>query len=127
MPYNRPGRGVYVTNDSGGVIQHGTPVAIDNYVGVALKQKAPGWDSLVADETEIENGEQFFLITKGIVQVDTVTGFAKGDAVYIDDSTNTLTETSTDNIKFGRVHEVAGERGTPTGKVRIDLDAKDSF
>jgi len=62
------------------------------------------------------------------VQVNTVAGFAKGDAVYITAATGVLTETSAGNVKFGRVVEVVGDgRGVPTGKVRIDLDAKDSF
>jgi hypothetical protein len=126
MPYNRPGAGVYVTNGGTSVL-HGAPVKIANFVGVAVKQR-PSIPPAVSptDLKTIAASEQFFLITKGIVQVDNVTGFAKGDAVYIDGS-NVLTESSSGNTKFGRVVEVPGERGTPTGKVRIDLDAKDSI
>lgn len=122
MPYNRPGRGVYVTNDAASAtLDHGQPVKEGNFVGVAVKQVARGFDSTVADQSTIDDGEEYFLITKGVVEVDTVSGFAVGDAVYIT-SANALTETSSGNTAFGRVVEVAGNRGTPTGKVRIDLD-----
>lgn len=122
MPYNRPGRGVYVTNDAASAaLTHGQPVKEGNFVGVAVKQVARGFDSTVADQSTIDDGEEYFLITKGVVEVDTVAGFAVGDAVYIT-SSNVLTETSSSNTAFGRVVEVAGDRGTPTGKVRIDLD-----
>ena len=50
-------------------------------------------------------------------------GFAKGETIYIT-SANALTETSSSNTKFGTVVETENERGTPTGKVRIDLDLK---
>lgn len=129
MPYQRPGNGKYVTNASGGAINHGAPVLVSNYVGVAVKQKAPAVTDALATHKQIANGEDFFLITKGEVQVAN-TGIAaavKGDAIYIVPATNALTTTATANTKFGRVAEVAGKRGVPTGKVRIDLDAKDSI
>lgn len=122
MPYNRPGRGVYVTNETASAtLDHGQPVKEGNFVGVAVKQVARGFDSTVADQSTIDDNEEYFLITKGVVEVDTVSGFAVGDAVYIT-SSNVLTETSSSNTAFGRVVEVAGNRGTPSGKVRIDLD-----
>jgi predicted RecA/RadA family phage recombinase len=122
MPYNRPGRGVYVTNDAASdTLDHGQPVKEGNFVGVAVKQVARGFDSTIADQSTIDDGEEYFLITKGVVEVNTVSGFAVGDAVYIT-SSNVLTETSSSNTAFGRVVEVAGNRGTPSGKVRIDLD-----
>jgi len=124
MPYNRPGRGVYVKNETASAaLTHGQPVKEGNFVGIAVKQVSPGFDSTIADASRIEDDEEYFVITKGIVQVNKVSGFAKGDAVYIT-STNTLTETSTSNTKFGTVVETENERGTPTGKVRIDLDLK---
>lgn len=124
MPYNRPGRGVYVTNETASAaLTHGQPVKEGSFVGIAVKQVSPGFDSTIADASTIEDNEEYFLITKGIVQTDTVSGFAKGDTVYIT-SANALTETSSGNTKFGTVVEVATDRGTPTGKVRIDLDLK---
>lgn len=124
MPYNRPGRGVYVKNETASAsLTHGQPVKEGNFVGIAVKQVSPGFDSTIADATTIEDDEDYFLITKGVVQVDTVSGFAVGDAVYIT-SSNVLTETSSSNTKFGRVVETQNNRGTPSGKVRIDLDMK---
>lgn len=124
MPYNRPGRGVYVTNTTASAaLTHGQPVKEGNFVGIAVKQVSPGFDSTIADATTIEDDEEYFLITKGVVQVNEVSGFAKGDAVFIT-SSNALTETSSGNTKFGTVVETENERGTPTNKVRIDLDLK---
>lgn len=124
MPYNRPGRGVYVKNETASAaLTHGQPVKEGNFVGIAVKQVSPGFDSTIADASTIEDDEEYFLITKGIVQTDTVSGFAKGDTVYVT-SANALTETASGNTKFGTVVEVATNRGTPTGKVRIDLDLK---
>lgn len=124
MPYKRPGEGVYVTATK--EVLHGKPSTENGFVGVAVKQKAAGWNSVVADASKILVGEKFFLITKGIVQVDAVEGFAVGDPTYIKAADNTLNETNT-NLKFGRVVEVAGQRGTPAKKVRINLDMKDGF
>lgn len=127
MPYKRPGEGHYATNTTGSAITNGKPVAVDNYVGIAVKQKIANWDAGLAAQNLIATNEDFFIITKGIVQVDEVAGFAKGDAVYIIAATGVLTETASGNVKFGRVEEIEGQRGTPTNKVRINLDAKDSF
>jgi len=124
MPYNRPGRGVYVTNTTASAaIDHGKPVKEGNFVGIAVKQVSPGFDSTIADASTIEDDEDYFLITKGIVQVAEVAGFAVGEAIYIT-SANALTETSAGNTAFGRVVEIENERGTPTNQVRIDLDLK---
>jgi len=124
MPYNRPGPGVYVTNGAS-ALNHGSPAAVANFVGVAVKQRARGWDQGLANQAVIDPGEQFFLITKGVVQVSNVglTAAVKGDEVYI--AAGALATSGT--VKFGRIVEIAGERGTPLNKVRIDLDAKDSF
>lgn len=126
MPVNRPGRGKYVVNDSGGPLDHGQPAILDNYVGVTIKQKGNNWDVPVADQAVIAEGEQLFLITKGEVEVDQVGSLATGDAVYIT-AANALTATASGNTKFGRVADSQGERGLPTGKMRVDLDAKDSI
>lgn len=123
MPANRPGRVVYATNDSGGTLDHGQAVQFEDWVGVATKQVAAGWDSVVADHSVIEEDEQYALTIKGKVLVDFVTGFAKGDGIYITDS-NVLTETQGTNAPYGYVTEAPGERGTPAGKCWIDLDFK---
>ena len=126
MPYQTRGTMFYTTNASGGNLTHGQPVKSEGMVGVAVKQGVPAWDTAVASLNLIANGEDFAMIVKGIVQVDEVAGFAVGDPIYIT-SGNVLTETASGNTKFGKVVEIESERGTPTNKVRIDLDAKDSF
>lgn len=123
MPYSRPGYMRYDVN-GGTALTHGQPVkSAKGFVGVAVKQKSPNWDVAVTAQQTIAAAEPFAIISKGVVQVPFVAGFADGDRVYID-ATNTLTETAAGNTAFGRVVEVAGERGTPSGKVRIDLDDK---
>lgn len=125
MPYSIDyKRGVYVTNGSGGAITHGAPRKEGNFVGIAVKQKAASWSAGLAAQSEIADGEKYFLITKGEVQVANVSGFAKGDPVYIT-SAGVLTETAASNTPFGRVTETTSDnRGVPSGKVRIDLDVK---
>jgi len=124
MPVNRYRPGQYVTNGSGGALNHGQPAKEGNFVGVCVKQKAPKWSDGLSAQKQIANGEKYYLITKGEVQVDFVAGFSVGDAIYIT-SGNVLTKTAASNTPYGRVVEVAADnRGVPTGKVRIDLDIK---
>jgi hypothetical protein len=126
MPYSRPGYMQQATATK--AVWHGAPVTESNFVGIAVKQKAPSAGAASGTpQHQIAVGEDFNIITKGIVQVDAVAGFAVGDPVYIVEADNTLTETVGSNLKFGRVVYIAGQQGTPTGKVRIDLDKKDSF
>jgi|SRR5262252_2460558 len=127
MPYNRPGPGVYVTN-GGTAIAHGSPQVNAGFVGVAVKQAPRQWQDSYAIQGTIDASEAYFLITKGVVQVPNtgITANVKGDPIYITPA-SVLTATSAGNSKFGRVVEVAGARGTPPNKVRIDLDLKDSF
>jgi len=126
--YNRPGRGVHVTNTAtSAAINHGQVAQEEGHVGVAVKQVPATWDAALSAHSVIADDEEYFLITKGVVQVDTVGGFARGEPIYIVAATNALTETGSGNVPFGRVVEIAGERGVPTGQVRIDLDAKDNI
>jgi len=126
MTYNRPGQGTHEVNNTADPINHGDPVSINGHVGVAVKQKERGWDQGLANRSVIDVGEKFWIVKKGIVQVNNVAGLVDGDEVYIA-ADGTLSET-VGGEKFGRVVEVVGDgRGVPTGKVRIDLDAKDSF
>jgi predicted RecA/RadA family phage recombinase len=127
MSYSRPGKGTHVVNDTGADLAHNQPAKLQGFVGVVVKQKAAKWSDGLAAATPIPNGQKCWMITKGIVQVDNVAGFAKGDPVYITNA-NVLTETATSNTKFGVVIEVVGDgRSVPTGKVRIDLDLKSTF
>jgi hypothetical protein len=134
MPYLTDDNGVYVRN-AGSAITHGRPAAVGNFVGVAIKQKARAWSSGLVNPETIATTEDFFLITKGTVEVKEPTagdysGFARGESIYIDDTNNTLTESASGNKPFGRVVEIATpqtggpKRGVPAGAVRIDLDLK---
>ena len=133
MPVNRPGNIYYTTNDETGSLEHGQLVIADEIVGVAIKQKSVSWKLGLADQALIAVGEKYALITKGIVEVPLVGGLAKGDDVYLAAASTTdgvttfaLSETAT-GTRVGRVVEVVGDgRGVPAGKVRIDLDKKDS-
>jgi Uncharacterized conserved protein (DUF2190) len=127
MPYNRPGPGVYVTN-GGTAIAHGSPQVNAGFVGVAVKQAPRQWQDSYAIQAQIDPSEPYFLITKGVVQVPNtgISANVKGDPIYIS-AAGVLTATGPAGGKFGRIAEVAGVRGVPPGKVRIDLDAKDSF
>ena len=80
-------------------------------------------------QKQIGIGEPFALITKGVVQIPTPAGAVKGTNVTITTAGNVVATTAPGAgvLKFGKVVEVAGERGTPTGMVRVDLDKKDTF
>lgn len=123
MPYNRPGRGVYVTNtETSAAIDHGDTVIQGSFVGVAVKQQATDWDAGVADVTVIADDENYFLITKGVVQV-TMATVTQGAEVYLT-SANALTLTASGNTPFGICVEDENVRGVPAGMCRIDLDTK---
>lgn len=135
MPVNRPGNIYYTTNDESGSLEHGQLVVADEIVGVAIKQKPVSWKLGLADQAVIAVNEKYALITKGIVEVTIAIGsFAKGDDVYLAAASTTdgvttfaLSETNT-GTPVGRVVEVPGDgRGVPTGRIRIDLDKKDSI
>jgi hypothetical protein len=137
MPYNRPGPGVYVTN-GGTALQHGTPQTNSGFVGVAVKQKVRAWSDAFSVQAQIDANEPYFLITKGVVQVGNgdagIAAAAVGTPVYITTAVPGVLTTTTGTPKFGRIVEqggaaggAGGPRGCPAGKVRIDLDTKDSF
>jgi hypothetical protein len=130
MPYSRPGYMYAVVATK--AVAHGAPVTEDGFVGTAVKQKAAAFGtgpSSAAALYTVPIGEAFAIITKGIVEVAIggLTGLAKGDAIYITAADNTLSKTASGNLKYGKVVELAGSRGTRTGFVRIDLDHKASI
>lgn len=125
MPYSRPGYMYYATAATTHL--HGVPVVYDGVPGVAVKQKAPASGAgSGTPQKEIANGEQFAIITKGIVQVTNAITAIKGSPIFIT-AAHALTLTGTANVKFGKCVEIAGQRGTPTGMMRVDLDKKDLF
>lgn len=123
--YNRPGTRYYV-NAAAAQINHGDPAIADSVVGVAQKQKQPSSTAALSAAAVIAVGEPYVIICKGVVRVPFVAASVKGSPVYIT-AGGVLTLTSAGNTKFGRVVEIAGQRGTTTGFMRVDLDMKDSF
>ena len=127
--------------------QHGDLCAEDSVVGQAVKQKAVGSGVAAgaAIQQAIASGEAFAIISKGVIQIpNTVTGRAggaalnavKGSPVYVTVAAGATPAApalalagpaSATLLKVGRVVEVAGQRGTPTGLMRVDLDKKDSL
>ncbi len=129
MPYQREGNSVYVVNESGGIYLHAQPVKEGNEIGIAVKQKPAHWSDGLAAQNQIQDEEPYLILRRGVVQIaDGGANFADGDPVYIVAADNTLTKTSTDTFKFGRVVEVPADgRGVPVGQVRVNLDERNSF
>lgn len=138
--YERPGRGVYVTATR--ALVHGDLVVQGGYAGSAIKQAAYAADSARGPGRQsIAIGERFFLRTKGVAEVMTGTGLqgngvaaaTVGTTIFIADGTGAdahgllFTATAAGRVKLGRVYSIPGIHGTPTGRLRIDMDAKDSF
>ena len=136
MPVSRPGKMFYPTAATKAVV-HGLPVVEENIPGVAIKQGAPAFGTgpgfvgaaVNPALVTIAIGEKFVILSKGIVEVpvQNISAGVKGDAVYIDAATNLLSKTASGGTKYGRIVEIAGQRGTRTGYVRIDLDHKATF
>lgn len=128
--YNRPGTRYYV-NSATRQRNHGDPCVEDGFaVGVAQKQKQPAATAALSAAAVIAAAEAFVIICKGIVRVPFVAGAVKGSTVWINNTNDALTLAdpgSGNGRKFGRVVEIAGQRGTGAGFMRVDLDAKDSF
>ncbi len=111
-------------------VNHGVACEELGFVGVAVKQKAPSASAGTGTpQKQVGIGEDFAIITKGIVQVPYVATAAKGSNITITAAGNVLALTAAGAgvLKFGKVVEIAGQRGTPTGFMRVDLDKKDSF
>ena len=130
MPVNRPGLMKYVTATK--AVDHGKPCVESGIVGVAVKQKVvPSGAASGSAQKNIGIGEQFAIISKGLVQVPVVGSPVKGTPVYMTAATNALTLTGPaappTTLKFGMVTELPGERGCPAGFMRVDLDAKDAI
>lgn len=124
MPKSRlPGRMYYAVATKS--TQHGAPCVEDGVAGVAVKQKAPSATTALSTHRTIAISERFAIIAKGIVQIPAEAGFAKGDNLYINPTNNDVSETDdATTVPLGKIVEVAGDRGVPTGSVRVDLDFK---
>jgi hypothetical protein len=129
MPYNRNGTRYYVLSASRQRVQ-GAPAVEDSVVGVVQKQVQPKGDVGLSVQAIIAAAEPCVIVCKGIVQVPFVATSVKGSTCWIHATTDALSVADPgagNGRKFGRVVEVQGQRGTPTGFMRVDLDSKDSF
>lgn len=128
MSYERPGRGVDLTANA--VLNHGIPHYQAGLVGVPVKQDQPKTLDSLASRTQIQSGVKYFLRTRGVCEVDatSLAGATVGAPVYINKTTDALSLTGTTgtNVPLGRVHSLAGQWGTPTGRLRINMDLKDN-
>ena len=143
MPEVRPGEVHYVgaRARAPATPKHGQPCTADGFVGIAIKQQPPPGGTGLNDpaHTTIGATEAFIIQIKGRVYIDnTVTGIAgggalsaiKGSPIYMTLATGVLNiagPASATVARFGRCTEIAGERGVGTGKIRVDLDAKDGL
>lgn len=127
--YNRPGTR-YIVNASTRQRNHGDPAVEDNVVGIVNKQKQPASTAALATYKQIAVAEPCVMIVKGVVRVPFVAGAVKGSTVWLNATNDVLTLVDPgagNGRKFGRVVEIAGQRATETGFMRVDLDMKDSF
>lgn len=129
MPYLRPGVVSYHVATK--QVTHDFPCVEDNVAGVAVKQAEQSWTLGIANRAVIAIGESFAILHKGQTQIlaSLLAGATKGAAVYIKIVDNTLALAGGAGfLPYGRVISLAGDnRGTPTGYLRIDLDARDSI
>jgi hypothetical protein len=130
MSYERPGRGIDLTANA--LLTHGKPHFQAGLVGVPIKQDQPKTLDALATRTQIASGVKYFLRLKGICEVKLsdyagLAGATVGAAVFIDNVTDLLVLVDTaSTVPFGRVQAVAGQFGTPTGFIRINMDLKDN-
>lgn len=127
--YSRPGLR-YPVNASTRQRNHGDPAVEDNIVGIVNKQKQPSSTAALSSYKQIAVAEPCVMIVKGIVRVPFVATAVKGSTVWINVTNDVLTLVDPgagNGRKFGRVVEIAGQRATETGFMRVDLDMKDSF
>lgn len=111
MPYNDETTGIYVANSSGDPYLHGDLVKEDNVIGVATKQEGTGFDTTIAAQSAIADGEEFFLIKRGRVAIDA--NFSKGDKLYLNGAVLT-SDSATDEVQTVTLADATGGTFTLT-------------
>lgn len=128
MSYERPGRGLDLIANA--LLTHDTPHYQAGASGVVIKQDNPKTlDSLTA-RAQVASGVKYFLRTRGVTEQATqagLSGATVGAPVYITKATDALSVTPSAgaNVPFGRVHQIAGAFGVPTGRIQINMSLRD--
>jgi hypothetical protein len=109
--------------------QHGEPAADEGRVGTAIKTKTPAADTPRATFRRSAVGEPYNMIVHGGIISVPLAGLeaaVHGDLVYITTATNALSlnNPGAGRQVLGKVVELAGERGGPLDRLRVDLDEK---
>ena len=130
MSYTRPGRGLDLVANA--QLTHDLPHYQTGNAGVPIKQDNPKTLDSLASRTQIQSGVKYFLRTKGVTEQATalhagLSGATVGAPVYINKTTDALSITASAgvNVPFGRVHQLAGNFGVPTGRIQINMDLRD--
>lgn len=121
----RPGAAKYLTATK--ATNHKAACTELGFTGVAIKQRAKPWSEGYTNPGVIAIGEQFVMRVRGQHEFPNtgISGATQGQAVYIVAATNALTLTASGNVPFGYVAELpGGNRGVPTGRLRIDIERK---
>lgn len=106
MPYSAK-QGIYTSNSSGSDYTHGTPVVEENEAGIAVKQVGTGFDSTVAEQDTIADGEDFLLQTHGVAEV--AGSFSQGTVLYVNNTTGALqSDNVTDEVQALAVDATGG-------------------
>jgi hypothetical protein len=127
MPYNaEPGEVAYVV--AGVALVSGDLACDQGFCGVSVKQKIPAADAARSTRANIEAGEAYILQIQDVVEAPRAGALAasvKGDLVWITEADNSLaTAAAAGKFVLGKICSLPGERGTPSDKVRINLNIK---
>lgn len=132
MSYTRPGRGMDLVANA--LLTHDVAHYQAGAAGVPVKQDNPKTLDSLASRSQIQSGVKYFLRVKGVTEQSTtlnagLSGATVGAPVYINKTTDALSITPDTaghtNVPFGRVHQLAGAFGVPTGKIQINMDLRD--
>lgn len=125
MTVLRPGRAVDLIANK--VITHAKPHYQGGLVGIVQKQDEPGSFDSLASRRLVQPGIKYVLEVKGDTEVDALAGATVGAAVYISTVDDTLSLVDDANhVAFGRVSALPDTFGLPTGRMRVDMDLKDT-
>lgn len=127
MPYERPSASLAVRVTAHADVRHGAIAYDGGWVGRVVKTETPAADAPRTDRDLVAAGEDYNLRPHGIAEVDNtnLAGIAKGALVYITQATNAIGNAAGAGISVvGKVTHLPGEQGTPTNRVRVDLDVK---